>query len=101
MLDSLPFEVVKGQLGRVEIKSFETGQNLLPQVISSHVLSEMKAIAEKRCGRKVTNVVITVPSYFNASERKATNEATIIAGLNILRIINEPEAAVMATDLFA
>ena len=70
---------------------------MLPQDISSHVLAEMKAIAERRCGREVTNAVITVPAYFNASERKATQEAAKIAGLNPLRIINEPTAAAMAT----
>ena len=99
MKEGLPFEVVQGQRGRAEIKSFETGENLLPQDISSQVLAEMKAIAERRCGREVTNAVITVPAYFNASERKATQEAAKIAGLNPLRIINEPTAAAMATGL--
>ena len=63
------------------------------------VLSKMKDIAESYLGNKVTDVVITVPAYFNDSQRQATKNAGIIAGLNVLRIINEPTAAAIAYGL--
>ena len=76
-----------------ELKSFT------PEEISSMVLTKMKSIAESFLGEKVTDAVITVPAYFNDSQRQATKDAGTIAGLNVLRIINEPTAAAIAYGL--
>jgi L1 cell adhesion molecule like protein len=70
-----------------------------PEEISSMVLVKMKEIAESFLGEKVTDAVITVPAYFNDSQRQATKDAGVIAGLNVLRIINEPTAAAIAYGL--
>jgi len=70
-----------------------------PEEISSMVLTKMKEIAESFLGEKVTDAVITVPAYFNDSQRQATKDAGTIAGLNVLRIINEPTAAAIAYGL--
>ena len=67
-----------------------------PEEISSMILVKMKEIAESYTGQEVKNAVITVPAYFNDSQRQATKDAGLISGLNILRIINEPTAAAMA-----
>ena len=72
------------------------GKEYTPQEISAMVLSKMKADAEERLGEKITDAVITVPAYFDDSQRKATMEAGTIAGFNVRRIINEPTAAALA-----
>ena len=76
----------------VEIK----GKTYTPQEISAKILTKLKEDAEAYIGEKVTDAVITVPAYFNDSQRKATQEAGVIAGLNVLRIVNEPTAAALA-----
>merc|ERR1711968_242066 len=76
-----------------EVKQFAAEE------ISSMVLMKMKEISEAYLGREVKNAVITVPAYFNDSQRQATKDAGVIAGLNVLRIINEPTAAAIAYGL--
>ncbi len=90
-----------------EIKSCENngiklcmgGNNYRPEEVSAMLLQKMKADAEARLGEKITDAVITVPAYFNDSQRQATKDAGQIAGLNVLRIINEPTAAALAYGL--
>ncbi|XP_049926122.1 heat shock 70 kDa protein 1 [Epinephelus moara] len=95
-----PFTVV-GDEGRPKIQVEHKGENkaFYPEEISSMVLVKMKEIAESYLGQKVTNAVITVPAYFNDSQRQATKDAGIIAGLHVMRIINEPTAAAIAYGL--
>lgn len=71
----------------------------IPQEISAKILMKLKEDAESYLGESVTEAVITVPAYFNDSQRKATKEAGTIAGLNVLRIINEPTSAALAYGL--
>ncbi|GAB5364093.1 hypothetical protein AAMO2058_000939600 [Amorphochlora amoebiformis] len=100
-MKSWPFKVVKGGDGKPIIQATHMGRvkNFTPQEISSMVLARMKEIAETYLGQKVKNAVITVPAYFNDSQRQATKDAGTIAGLNVQRIINEPTAAAIAYGL--
>jgi molecular chaperone DnaK len=90
----LPYKIVKAQNGDAHVTA--RGQAYSPSEISSMILTKMKQTAEDYLGEKVTEAVITVPAYFNDSQRQATKDAGRIAGLNVLRIINEPTAASLA-----
>jgi molecular chaperone DnaK len=96
-LKVLPYKVVRNEDGAawVEIR----GKKYSPPEISAFILQKMKQTAEDYLGEKVTEAVITVPAYFNDSQRQATKDAGRIAGLNVLRIINEPTAASLAYGL--
>ncbi|CAL8311438.1 unnamed protein product [Arctogadus glacialis] len=95
-----PFTVMS-DTGRPKIQVEHKGENksFYPEEVSSMVLVKMKEIAEAYLGQKVSNAVITVPDYFNDSQRQATKDAGVIAGLNVLRIISEPTAAAIAYGL--
>ena len=92
-----PYEIVKADNGDAHIQI--RGKEYSPAEISAMVLQKMKQTAEDYLGEKVTDAVITVPAYFNDSQRQATKDAGRIAGLNVLRIINEPTAASLAYGL--
>ncbi|KAH9422439.1 Heat shock 70 kDa protein 1A [Dermatophagoides pteronyssinus] len=95
-----PFKVVnEGGKPKIEVDYKGEVKRFFPEEISSMVLIKMKEIAEAYLGKKVTDAVITVPAYFNDSQRQATKDAGAIAGLNVLRIINEPTAAAIAYGL--
>ncbi|MDZ4815463.1 MAG: molecular chaperone DnaK [Verrucomicrobiota bacterium] len=100
-LKRVPYKVVEGKNGDVAIEVETGGETKVysPQEISAMILSKLKADAEARLGEKVTQVVITVPAYFNDSQRQATKDAGKIAGLEVLRIVNEPTAASLAYGL--
>jgi len=93
----LPYKIQKGSNGDVRINL--RGKQYSPAEISSYILSSIKKSAEEYLGEKVTDAVITVPAYFSDSQRQATKDAGKIAGLNVLRIINEPTAASLAYGL--
>ena len=94
---TLPYKIVKSNAGDAWVKA--NGKDLSPQQISAQVLTKMKETAEKHTGDKVTKAVITVPAYFNDAQRQATKDAGKIAGLEVLRIVNEPTAAALAYGL--
>ncbi len=96
-----PFKVVEGKSNQPNVQVTYKGEEktFSPEEISSMVLIKMKEIAEAYLGKEVKNAVITVPAYFNDSQRQSTKDAGAIAGLNILRIINEPTAAAIAYGL--
>ena len=93
----LPYKIEQAENGDVRINL--RGKSNSPAEISSYILANIKHTAEEYLGEKVTDVVITVPAYFNDSQRQATKDAGKIAGLNVLRIINEPTAAALAYGL--
>ncbi len=96
-IDLVPYKIVAADNGDawVEVK----GQKMSPQELSAKTLMKMKKTAEDYLGEEVTEAVITVPAYFNDSQRQATKDAGKIAGLNVLRIINEPTAAALSYGL--
>jgi molecular chaperone DnaK len=95
----VPFEVMRGPAGDARVKIPLTGKEFSPQEISAMVLAKLKTDAEAYLGETITKAVITVPAYFNDSQRQATKDAGKIAGLEVLRIINEPTAAALAYGL--
>tara|TARA_X000000368_G_scaffold174692_1_gene137738 strand:- start:1443 stop:3359 length:1917 start_codon:yes stop_codon:yes gene_type:complete len=96
-IKTLPYEIVKADNGDAWVKA--NNKKYSPSEISANVLRKMKETAEKYLGQEVTKAVITVPAYFNDSQRKATKDAGKIAGLEVERIINEPTAAALAYGL--
>ncbi len=93
----IPYKVLKADNGDVRVES--RGKMYSPPEISALVLRKLKEAAEAYLGEKVTQAVITVPAYFNDSQRQATKDAGAIAGLEVLRIVNEPTAAALAYGL--
>ncbi len=93
----LPYEIKEGAHGDVEVKMGDKWYK--PAEISAMVLQKLKADAEDKLGEKITEAIITVPAYFDDSQRKATKDAGEIAGLNVKRVINEPTAAALAYGL--
>ncbi|MFH1560344.1 MAG: molecular chaperone DnaK [Chloroflexota bacterium] len=97
ILKRLPYKVVKAANGDCHVVM--AGKNYSPPEVSAMILQKLKQDAEAKLGEKITQAVITVPAYFNDSQRQATKDAGRIAGLEVLRIINEPTAASMAYGL--
>ena len=95
----LPYVIEKGGQGDILVKVPQTNRTYTPQEISAMVLAKLKQDAEDFLGEPVTEAVITVPAYFNDSQRQATKDAGKIAGLDVKRIINEPTAAALAYGL--
>ena len=97
----LPYKVVAAKNGdaHVEVEVKGEKKSFSPEEVSSFILAKLKADAESKLGEKITQAVITVPAYFNDSQRQATKDAGKIAGLEVLRIINEPTAASLAYGL--
>ncbi|HOA15694.1 MAG TPA: molecular chaperone DnaK, partial [Bacillota bacterium] len=96
---NMAYSVVAGSNGEARVDIPVTGKTFSPEEISAMILGKLKADAEKYLGEKITKAVITVPAYFNDSQRQATKDAGRIAGLEVLRIINEPTAASLAYGL--
>lgn len=92
-MKTLPYKIIQAGEG---VKIIMGGKEYTPQEVSAMILSKLKADAEEKLGEKITDAVITVPAYFDDSQRKATKEAGEIAGFNVRRIINEPTAAALA-----
>ncbi len=97
--EKVPYQVVPGPNGDARVKIAQTGQTYTPQEISAMILQKLKKDAEAYLGEPVSQAVITVPAYFNDSQRQATKDAGKIAGLEVLRIINEPTASALAYGL--
>ena len=96
-MDEMPYSLSKGKSGEVKIEA--NNDSFAPPQISAMILQKIKQTAEEYLGETVTDAVITVPAYFNDSQRQATKDAGTIAGLNVRRIINEPTAAALAYGL--
>ena len=96
-IDKVPFKIIKSENGEAWVEG--KGKKYSPSQISAFILQKMKETAEKYLGQAVTKAVITVPAYFNDAQRQATKDAGKIAGLEVLRIINEPTAAALAYGL--
>src|SRR6202171_444641 len=96
-IKSVPYKITRAPNGDVRVVL--GGREYSPQEISAMILQKLKVDAEARLGEKVTQAVITVPAYFNDAQRQATKDAGTIAGLEVLRIINEPTAAALAYGL--
>jgi L1 cell adhesion molecule like protein len=97
-----PFTVVADAAGEkplIQVSFKGETKTFTPEEVSSMVLMKMKKTAEAYLGKEVKNAVVTVPAYFNDSQRQATKDAGLIAGLNVMRIINEPTAAAIAYGL--
>ncbi|MBV9120925.1 MAG: molecular chaperone DnaK, partial [Chloroflexi bacterium] len=95
----VPYEVMEDANGGVKVKLSNANRELSPEEISAMILQKLKADAEKYLGERINQAVITVPAYFNDAQRQATKDAGKIAGLEVLRIINEPTAASLAYGL--
>ncbi|MBT3227504.1 MAG: molecular chaperone DnaK [Candidatus Marinimicrobia bacterium] len=96
-IEEVPYQIISGPGGRSQVQVGDDSYS--PPEISAMVLQKMKQTAEEYLGEKVDDAVVTVPAYFNDSQRQATKDAGKIAGLNVLRIINEPTAAALAYGL--
>ncbi|GAA6000219.1 hypothetical protein JCM10207_007912 [Rhodosporidiobolus poonsookiae] len=96
-----PFKVKKGSMGQpvIEVKIGQNSKTFTAEEVSAMILGKMKETAETYLGNKVTHAVVTVPAYFNDAQRQATKDAGTIAGLNVLRVVNEPTAAAIAYGL--
>lgn len=97
----MPFKVAAGQGNKpvVEVEVAGETRQFSPEEISAMILGKMKNVAESYLGQKVRHAVVTVPAYFNDKQRQATKDAGIIAGLNVVRVVNEPTAAALAYGL--
>ena len=95
----MPYKVVAGPKGEAKVNLPNGGKDFTPEEVSAMILQKLKTDAEKYLGEKVTQAVITVPAYFNDAQRQATKNAGQVAGLEVLRIINEPTAAALAYGL--
>ncbi|PPR29832.1 MAG: Chaperone protein DnaK, partial [Alphaproteobacteria bacterium MarineAlpha9_Bin2] len=93
----VPYEIIKSEKGDAWVNA--GGKDYAPSQISAYILQKMKETAEAHLSQKVTQAVITVPAYFNDAQRQATKDAGKIAGLEVLRIINEPTAASLSYGL--
>lgn len=100
-LNHYPFKIVRGKQDNpeIEVEYMDEIKRFRPEEISAMILQKLKSDAESFIGEEVSDVVITVPAYFNNEQREATKNAGIIAGLNVLRIINEPTAAALAYNI--
>merc|ERR1712226_1212751 len=95
-----PFNVINTESKpKIEVDYKCERKTFTPEEISAMVLTKMKETAEAYLGKPVTDAVVTVPAYFNDAQRQATKDAGVIAGINVLRIVNEPTAAAIAYGL--
>ena len=96
-VELMPYKIIKAKNGDAWVHA--SGKDMAPPEVSARILQKMKTTAEEFLGEEVTEAVVTVPAYFNDSQRQATKDAGKIAGLEVLRIINEPTAAALAYGL--